>query len=149
MDPNSGRKYLSIAEYAERISVDQPHIAIAMADEIAFDSSTRRKTMAKKRTLEWFHQLAMDERVDWNATSLFGVVPGFLESDKIQDFLLKLLQSGAKGVVVGGVFQGETEEQSSTAIRNIRECLEAATSSDEKIPLMVQNVRTPSQVSIS
>ena len=148
MDPNSGRKYLQVSEYAERISIDQPQIAIAMADEIPIASSSRRKATAVKRTLEWYHQLAMDERVDWKATSLFGVVPGCLESDGIQDVLQQLLASGAKGIVVGGVFQGEADEHSNIAIQRIRECLDAAMASDAKIPLMVQNVRTPSQVTI-
>ena len=146
MDPNSGRKYLQVPEYAERISIDQPQIAIAMADEIPFESGSKRKSTAMKRTLEWFQQLAMDTRVDWTMTSLFGVVPGYLESDRLDDFLQKILQSGAKGVVVGSVFQGETDDISIKAIRTIRQSLDAITPSDVKVPLLVQNARTPSQV---
>ena len=145
MNPNSGRKYLQVPEYAERISIDRPHIAIAMADEVSLDISSKRKQIATKRTLEWFQQLSTNDTVNWNETSLFGVVPGHLESDKVREFTHNLLQLGAKGITVGGLHQGESE-LSSKVIRHVRLAIDEWTSSDAKVLIIVQNVRTPIQV---
>jgi queuine/archaeosine tRNA-ribosyltransferase len=93
------RKYLKPSEYAARITIDQPHIAIAMADEIPLTSTTKRTLTAAKRTTEWFKEM-LDYRdtngigMNLNITSLFGVVPGSLDDSRREQFIHTLIDLG-------------------------------------------------------
>lgn len=154
MDLPSGRRYLKVSEYAERIAIDTPSIALAMAVELPMTATNKRIGIAYKRSLEWFSEISSytTRPIDWENTLLFGVLPTLTDSfedAKLNEYTSSLLLLGAKGIVLGGLYQGEEETARNKAIRRTKRVLAAQHQNAGDtciIPLMVQGVKTPQQV---
>ena len=102
------RKSLSVSSYAERIAIEKPTIAIAMADEVACNSTPKRILTAIKRSQDWLNELlrynsnSSDKEkekltIDWEETNLFGVLLCGAPDDKMDEFLKNFQASNMKG----------------------------------------------------
>lgn len=80
VDGAAGRKTVTVEDYARRLALDRPPLALALADEPPLDSSSKRARLAATRSLEWFASLRQLQRLsehgDWSNTQLLGVLPG-------------------------------------------------------------------------
>jgi queuine/archaeosine tRNA-ribosyltransferase len=110
---------LKAEEYAARIAIDKPYIAIAMADEIPIQSTTKRIAISLKRTYAWFAEIVAynldkkpEEKIDWESTALFGVVPGYMEEESLDEYTSNLFKSGAKGTIITISMYSQTKASS-------------------------------------
>ena len=140
VDTSGGRKVLTVAEYAKRISADSFSVVIALADEIPLFSGSKSSSKSTARSLLWLKQLKENKLLNWEDIYLFGVTGALshenhsltataspIEIDKkIFTNATELLNLGCNGLVVGGAGMGESLHQLEVAIRTVKH---AATSS--------------------
>jgi Queuine tRNA-ribosyltransferase len=140
VDTSGGRKVLTVADYAKRISADGFSVVIALADEIPLFSGSKSSFKATARSLLWLKQLKENNSLNWEDIYLFGVTGALshenhsltataspIEIDKkLFANATELLNLGCSGLVVGGAGMGESLYQLEVAIRTVKH---AATSS--------------------
>lgn len=96
---------------------------------------------SSERSLRWFQALRNRSDIDWSQCFLFGVTcPTSYDADAIAKNAMQLLELGARGIVIGGAFLGESISQLATAITAVRKAV------GPSIIIMVQGVSSIYQV---
>lgn len=100
VDTNTGRKSVTIEEYAQRIAIDRPAAVIALADEVAPTETQKRLRKAMERTKLWHPMLAKKLPA---GTPLIGfcIVD---QLDSIPNVVVELLRCPVAGIVAGGLY---------------------------------------------
>lgn len=134
VDTSGGRKVLTVAEYAKRISADSFSVVIALADEIPLFSGSKSSSKATARSLLWLKLLKENSTLNWEDIYLFGVTGALSHENhsltaivspteidkKIFTNATELLNLGCNGLVVGGAGMGESLYQLEVAIRTVK-----------------------------
>ena len=162
IDGPGGRRRISNVDYAKRIFIDKPYVAISMADHIkipdlkknALNSNDIKKArLAIERTNKWFDELKHFESIDWSDTKLFGVALAIpiiqkISNDEkickydITDPVKHLINNAVDGIVVGGSFFEDSLDNLVHMIKEVKKTVVENNTSDKYIAVMVQGART-------
>ena len=142
VDAPGGRKTITPKKLATRVRIDQPLAVVALADEVCMTSGHKRLSKSTDRTLSMFRELmALPEMGAQEAQEaqregvfVFGVAVSGHTTDHLPNMAARLVQQGARGVVIGGANLGETPEQLSEACQRVRAAI------GDDVPMMLQGV---------
>lgn len=122
VDSSGVRKLFTLVDYERTIATHQPPVVLGFADEVAATAGSKRLAKAMDRTSAWHKKLMSSTVIDWNKTFYFGIAIAntLMFPQQLTDRVVELLNSGARGIVCGGVHMGESEEQRHEIIRRIK-----------------------------
>lgn len=96
IDTKSGRKQVTMEQYAERMALDRPAAVIAMADEVVPDAGHKRIKKAAERNRIW---LAATQKAAAGLCPVLGVCPA-----SAPEGVQALTSSGVQGIVASGIY---------------------------------------------
>jgi queuine/archaeosine tRNA-ribosyltransferase len=144
LDTNNGRLLISLEDYIARIKLDSPNHVIAMADEVSYFVGKKRFSTAIRRTQAWFVQLQGGSDLNWDSSSLIGVIIGKSDlklSESIAAQTEFLVSRGAGGLLIGGIGLGESLDDRRDVINLVKEARQGRV-----CPLYVQGLQTLDEV---
>lgn len=127
-----GRKNLTLDQYLDRAVIDRPNYLVALADEVGQAAGHNRRRKAIERTKVYLkgllRRLRSDQDSPLNNTSILGVVLNDIAFPAhLAESVDQMLQTEElTGLVVGGLYMGESPTEREEIIRAVVNRVEAA-----------------------